>query len=225
MAHLHNPTTKMRRWNFWDCIVHKSRREVEEGFKLKGLEIWLNENSFAKGLNFGKFWTLTCKSCCNSCRTHPLFIGDENWLKRAKRFVGGNPNTKQIRKIAVGICQQILTVVGRPGRSTANGRIFVRWESGRPGRSTEVPNREWVFYVGRPRKNREHCSCSRSTGPVDRCAHMHNGACRSTDPVDRTRPKNRFLKGLFEERNFDKNSLDGYIENIVLGLIKNRVWS
>ena len=62
---------------------------------------------------------------------------------------------------------------------------------------------------------------------VDRSAHMHNGACWSTDSVDRqsnstlpavdrtvdrTRPKVKFLKGLFEDNNFDKNSLDGYIQ-------------
>ena len=156
----------------------------------------------------------------NSCRTYPLFIGDENWVKEAKRFVGGNPNTNQIKKVAVGNCQKILTAVGRPGRSTANGRISDRWEGGRPGRSTEVPKQRVSLSVGRPVRSTEEkqralllFSVDRS---VDRCAHMHKGACRSTDTVnrqsnsalpavdravDRTRSKTDFRKG-FEDRIF-----------------------
>jgi len=52
----------------------------------------------------------------------------------------------------------------------------------RPDGQPIILNREWTLSGGRPDRsigtNREHCSFCRSTGTVDRCAHMHIGTCR-----------------------------------------------
>ena len=168
----------MRRWYFWDCVVHKFRREVEECFKLKELEILAQWKLFAKRLNFWKLFTLTCKSYWFSCRTLSLFIGDENWVTRVKRVIGEKPNTKLVRKNS---CWK-LSEISDCCRST--GPVDRQRSDFRPlgNRSTEVQTESKfslsVDRSGRPRKNREHCSCSRSTGrstDVHTCTKVHVG--------------------------------------------------
>ena len=57
IAHKHNPTTKMRKWNTWDCIVQIASKEEEETLKLKHQNFensWLKRKSYAKRLNYEK---------------------------------------------------------------------------------------------------------------------------------------------------------------------------
>ena len=102
--------------------------------------------------------------------------------QRPRDSLGKVPTQIKSEKIAVGICQQILTAVSRQGRLTANGQISDRWEIGRLGRSIEVQTESKfslsVDRSGQPRKTREHCSFSRSTGrltEVHTCPVVHVG--------------------------------------------------
>ena len=94
-------------------------------------------------------------------------------LQGSRDSLGKIPTKNQIRKIAVGICQQILTAVGRPGRSIANSRISDRWESGRPKSQTESDHSLSVDRTGQPKQTE-----SSALLPVDRagrptCTNMH----------------------------------------------------
>ena len=80
-------------------------------------------------------------------------------LQSSKESLGRIPTKICSEKYSCWSLSELLTVAGRPGRSTVNGRISDRWEDGRPGQSTETQNREQVSLsvdrLGRPGKNRE----------------------------------------------------------------------
>ena len=71
--------------------------------------------------------------------------------------------------------QKILLPVDRPVDRQRSD--FPPLEKRSTGRSTVVPKHRVKLSVGRPGRsigtNREHCSCSRSIGPVDRRARLH----------------------------------------------------
>ena len=166
---------------------------MEESFKRKSLEFWLNENLLLKAKL--KLVNLNCfvKIVILCCRTLPLFIGDENWLTKVKRVVGEKPKKIESEKYSCwesvrksDCCRS----TGSVDRQRSDFQPLGRRSTETVGRS---PKQRVSLSVGRPVRSTEEKQrasyCSRSTVSVDRCAHMHSGECRSTGPVDRKRQK------------------------------------
>jgi len=155
-------------------------------------------------------------------------------LKRPRDLLGEIPTKIKSENSSYSLVSRVFCC-----RSTANGRKSDRWESDRPDGRPWNPNRELYSLTidrdGRPGKTE---STALAPGrPIGRPMCTHAQWCMSVDrpvdrqsssalpAVDRTRPRVRFLKTFWSLNFSDKNSLDGYIQNKVLGLGKTRVWS
>ena len=103
----------------------------------------------------------------------------QNQLENLLKTVHISPPLYRLEKLAVWGNFSALTAVGRPARSTANGQISDRWDSGRPARSTVAWNREQsslpVDQPGRPGLSREQISLA--VDLVGRPALQPNLAC------------------------------------------------
>ena len=164
----------------------------------KGLEIYgSKENLFAKRLNLEKLWFYTCKSCIWVVSHSHYLKGMKIRLEKLIDSLGEAPTKNKTEYSRWQPVQQsYLLPVDR------------QWSDFRPlgkrstGRSTVYPKQRVKTLCRSIVKNREHCSCFRSTGrstEVHSCTlvHVSRPADRPTEQFSSAsgRPASRPAEG------------------------------